>query len=409
MNSRLITLKTYILLTLFLSSPLYAQGFYKDLFWDAGVDLDHTLIPVFQTLGVDMEFIRCDSPARQNDLIAGNENDTNGILLYPDNEPRFKVLYTPGGDSRSHGRSLGERGRQRIRTFFKNGGSYVGICGGAAICSLSREAGTLWDDYYHLWPHYVEQVRMVLSPNLVSQKSSDPLQIHEFSDGRIDSIRFTFGSYPDEKAGPLPQGTKILLRYDSPSTPLHEKIGCWSYKKNDQSGTLIATSAHPENDTTGQKLALTEKIFRYALNGTGAPILKGDLRRGEIRRMNKSTEDNDPAFTKIGDLQIHHFRISLENAVNDFKITLRGETGYHLNVYLKLGGFASPFDADYQNVTEGASKILEISKLDAGDWYIGLECASTVGARMNENGVEYVRQLKVLNGIAYTVQAEWKL
>lgn len=60
----------------------------------------------------------------------GSPEDENGILLYPDGEPRFRMIYVNGGLATQHGRSLGEDGRQRIRDYVAAGGSYLGSCAG---------------------------------------------------------------------------------------------------------------------------------------------------------------------------------------------------------------------------------------------------------------------------------------
>jgi hypothetical protein len=53
----------------------------------------------------------------------GNTNDDNGVLLYPDREPRFMLMYT-GGDYGDHGSAVGATGLKNVQDFFNNGGSY---------------------------------------------------------------------------------------------------------------------------------------------------------------------------------------------------------------------------------------------------------------------------------------------
>ena len=38
-----------------------------------------------------------------NSVISGNASDPNGVLLYPDGEPRFRFVLIFGGSSTSHG------------------------------------------------------------------------------------------------------------------------------------------------------------------------------------------------------------------------------------------------------------------------------------------------------------------
>ena len=104
---------------LFITS--YAQqkqkGFYKDLFMDSGmmltsrVDLaasrlaDFTMESFISTPHSYTEkfsFTDADT-IMQNQLICGSAIDENGILLYPDGAPRFRVVYMNGGRAKAHG------------------------------------------------------------------------------------------------------------------------------------------------------------------------------------------------------------------------------------------------------------------------------------------------------------------
>lgn len=69
----------------------------------------------------------------QRSIIAGNPDDLNGVLLYPDGSPRFHMIYVFGGHSGPHGSTLGNDGRARVKTFYENGGCYVGSCAGAYL------------------------------------------------------------------------------------------------------------------------------------------------------------------------------------------------------------------------------------------------------------------------------------
>jgi hypothetical protein len=116
------------------------EGYYKDLFMDSGVELSsRKSLPAADALGLSMEYIAVgdSGEVRQNRWLVSNPDvDDNGILLYPDGSPRFRMVYVNGGDSLGHGNSLGETGRQRIRDFFHGGGSYSGSCAGAFFSAL---------------------------------------------------------------------------------------------------------------------------------------------------------------------------------------------------------------------------------------------------------------------------------
>ena len=76
--------------------------------------------------------------------------------------------------------------------------------------------------------------------------------------------------------------------------------------------------------------------------------------------------------------------------------------------YVRQAGFAFQDRADYLNTTPGAGKKLRIPRLRAGPWYIGVECASTVRAEPGEHSHAYGGNLEVLNGVPYSITADWE-
>ena len=84
----------------------HTRGYYKDIFMDSGIMLNsRTDLPVTELLGLSMEaFVstkHASSPPqhftladtlRQKELITGSPMDENGILLYPDGAPRFRMI-----------------------------------------------------------------------------------------------------------------------------------------------------------------------------------------------------------------------------------------------------------------------------------------------------------------------------
>ena len=126
------------LLSIILSFQVEAvEGFYKTLFMDGGVGLSEMrTLPAADYLNYSMEYLATNTVSVQTKVMIKNDNDDNGVLLYPDGEPRFKVIFTNGGDNDTHGESLGEEGRGRVRTFYYRGGSYTGACAGAYIATI---------------------------------------------------------------------------------------------------------------------------------------------------------------------------------------------------------------------------------------------------------------------------------
>lgn len=122
-------------------SLVAARGYYKDIFQDAGCALTSYLtLPAASYLGLSYDtmgttYETChkyteEDSVYQHAIVCGTEYDLNGALLYPDNEPRYRMMYHNGGLAASHGRTLTGEGRRNYKTFIANGGSYAGSCAG---------------------------------------------------------------------------------------------------------------------------------------------------------------------------------------------------------------------------------------------------------------------------------------
>jgi glutamine amidotransferase PdxT len=66
----------------------------------------------------DLHFDRLDAEAIRSGALAG-----------------YDVLIQPGGTGSRQGKTLGEEGREQIRTFVAKGGGYLGICAGAYLAT----------------------------------------------------------------------------------------------------------------------------------------------------------------------------------------------------------------------------------------------------------------------------------
>ncbi len=90
-------------------NSLFSQGYYKDIYMDGGIKLTSRQdLPAARRLDQSIEhFITGnDTPESpltlqdtimQQKLFCGCETDLNGILLYPDGAPRFRMIYVNGG------------------------------------------------------------------------------------------------------------------------------------------------------------------------------------------------------------------------------------------------------------------------------------------------------------------------
>lgn len=385
------------------------EGYYKVLFMDGGVSLNSRVtLPAADYLSISMEHLATDQTSTQSNVMISNADDANGRLLYPDGEPRFRAIYTNGGQSSDHGTSLGEEGRGRVRTFYYNGGSYSGSCAGAFIVSLHFESSGINEPYYHIWPGRTKGTLLFTSYTGHFIESGSPLlNYYDFGgDLYIDNVYHNGGCYARTDID-YPANTEVLMRYDYSSKPMHNDPSCWAYKEDNESGRLVVIGSHPESVTGGERLQLMAAMIQYALDGQGSVTVKDTLSNGQARIMNKSTVDNDPAYTKIGDKQYHHFQVDIPQGASNLVVTLDGDTGYHMNLYVNPNNYAFNSTAENKAAASGSYKTITIPNPAAGTWYIGVECATTVTAEKYSWGYDYSGDLSVLNGVSYSITASW--
>ena len=389
------------------------QGFYKDLFLDSGIQIfNYPPMPAALWLGLDTELLSLDEEATEENLeaqrkvICGREDDLNGCLLYPDGEPRFKAMYVYGGLATQHGRSLGAEGLDRIRTFFLNGGSYVGSCAGAYLASVGINVDNFKKDYLGIWPGYSDEVVVEdVYPDYIIPEDSPLLKYYDFGgDGQVDSVMHWNG--PVFKLWDSVPGTEALARNELDGSPLDGNVSIIAYKPSAESGRLVISGGHPENVKDGERRSLMAALLRYAMDGAGRANVKGTLTNGEVIRMTASTADNDPAHTMIGDGQCHHFLLHLDKKARKVKISL--SFAYPLSLRVAEGTFAFKDNAMYtagvdvagtKSLRQESGIELNIKKLPAGDWYICVQ---------NEDRATDEDNAFLLNGVPYTISASWK-
>jgi glutamine amidotransferase-like uncharacterized protein len=409
------------------STLLFPQGYYKDAFMDGGIMLTSMeRLPAADLLGLSIEHFastRYSStfpPTKrdsviQDQLFIGSETDLNGILLYPDGQPRFRMIFVNGGKAASHGLSLKQEGLDNIRHFVAYGGSYVGTCAGAFLSSAATlRSDTVYprEHYLQIWPGVTRATGLLDSyTGMKVVKDSPLLKYNDFGGDRlIDSVRHNGGcmAYQDLH---YPPETEVLLRYDYPyekkGTQIDGEISAWAYKKSEQTGRVVVIGSHPESITGGERLDLMASMIRYALDGNGAPKIKAELYKDSIRKMYKSTLQNCPDSAMIGDKQYHHFTVNIPRDAKNIQIILNGAEDYDLYLYLKKGDFAFRNNAEYKDISLGAAKIMSFDDLSAGLWYVGVECDNTVETVTTPWGVEYTGCLDVLNGVPYSILVKW--
>ena len=393
------------------------EGFYKDLFQDSALRLvETTEYPAAKLLALSYEHLTLiyegnippEEQAIQDLLFIGNEYDDNGVLLYPDGEPRFRCIYVSGGGAGSHGRSLGEEGRKRVRDFYNNGGSYSGSCAGAFICSKGTSTKPVRETYFGIWPAQTFSFSGVFKVANKIPADSPFRRYYDFGgDFYIDDIQHWNG--PSAIFGDPNfwySGTEVCTIYDAPGKAADGHADIWAYKKNADTGRVVPIGSHPERMPFGEQRDLTAAVLRYAMDGQGSPNIKASLESGVARRMN---DNKRSGREKIGDKQYHHFTIDVPEGTNKLTIALRGNDAFNLDLFARKGNFA--FKGKKGVITAANSSIadetINIDNPSAGLWYIAVKGVDTVETTKVSWGWQYCGNLEVLNGVAYTITAGW--
>jgi hypothetical protein len=393
------------------SSP---SGFYKDLFMSSGVNLSsRKSLPAAESLGLSYEYYAGKDAEIQNRLMTGDQHDTNGVLLYPDGAPRFRMIYVNGGGATNHGKSLELSGRQTLRQFFNAGGSYCGSCAGSFLSgrnvdsSSNRRLG-----YLHIFPYNTLNTGLKKEQlDHVIPDDSPLLKYRQFgTENRVEGVYHNNGNWMSLEKGEHLEDTEILAIYDAPGKRPDQGAAIWAYKVKPETGRVVNIGSHPEGVKTGDRLSLTEACFLYSLDGTGATTIKGKLVAGETREMLADTTDKTPEFAKIGDGQIHYFSFQVESCVTKTVINLNTEVDVQLNLYLSqdLPGITTG-DRAYRETGEG-NKTMRV-RLAPGTWYVAVECANRVQAVKDDSESYYVYDdpQGLLNGVAYSVGLQQRL
>ena len=391
------------------------RSYYKDVFLDAGIGLSsRTSLAAASYLKLSLEGVSLSRSQAdpeeyllQDEILAGNQVDENGRLLYPDGQPRYKLLFVNGGDSRTHGQSLNELALQNMRRFVENGGSYVGTCAGAFFASNGYDNHYDYPNYLSIWPGMMIHTGLNNEyTGMIIAESSPLLRYYDFgNDHYVDSIRHNAGGYPVD----LPKGTEVLAYFDTPNiSKVHEKPSVWAYKHSILSGRIVQTGSHPEEVWSGERRDLTAAMIRYALDGRAPVTLKGYLKNGEIREMEKKTSDNNPLYTRIGDLQTHHFASYIPSEAKNVIVEISSLSNYDLSLMMSQDSFAFSDTAEYIVSEPGSKQRLFFPSIREGLWYISVQCLTTVSVERTDYGQAYTGNTEVLNGVPYRISVSWE-
>ena len=395
------------------------KAFYKDVFMDGGVHLSsNTALPVTDYLGLSLEYFTAEDTSEdlavQRKVFSSAPEDINGRLLYPDGAPRYRLVYVNGGNAHTHGESLEAGGRKNFNTFVRSGGCYIGSCAGAYLAAQGSDT-QFYSEYLGLWPSRATNCHLSDSrTGLFIDPDSPLLKYYDFGgDNYVADVYHNGGCYCAEKD--MVPGTVSLARFDydvdgADHNYMHGKAAIWAYKapEDPNYGCVIMCGSHPENVQEGERLDLMAAMVKYVLERQGITTIKGILHKGETRVMNQSAAAEKPEYARIGDMQCHHFAIWIPENAKDIKITLEPLDSYNFKLMLAKDTFAYPEDAQHTfESISGAEATASFASLTPGQWYITVQCTSTVGTAKGTYGTEYT-STGILNGASYKISASWK-
>ncbi len=398
-----------------LEGQVLNRSFYKEVFLDAGISLtSRKSLAAATYLGLSLEGISLpyskpssEERALQIALIAGEPVDLNGRLLYPDGQPRYRMVFVNGGAPASHGSSLGSKGLENMRSFVENGGSYVGTCAGAILAADGYDDFVPCSFLLSVWPGVMIQSRVNnVRLGMFIEENCPLLEYFDFGgDNYVADIRHNNGGIPLN----LLPGTEVLARYDCPDRPIIDsQPSILAYKKSVKSGRVIMEGSHPEEVMDGERRDLTAAMMLYAMDGGGVTTLKGYLKNGEKRVMNKKTTDNIPAYTRIGDLQTHHFAAYIPSDAKNIRVELLSRSNCDFALMMCQDSFAFADVAEYSSSVPGANQKLSFPTIREGLWFIGVKCLTTVTVTETDYGQAYSGKTEVLNGVPYTISISWE-
>jgi len=410
----------WMILFLLGGSSWAQEGYYKDILMDGGIGLTaRKTLPVADYLKLSMEYVALPNNNLTEEehniqamVFTGGEHDDNGRLLYPDGAPRFRAVHVRGGSSFSHGETLGEKGRQHFRDFVAAGGSYVGTCAGFSLSSLCRSdfSPSPYPNYLHLWPakcHYSG----ISGSHYLNHKipaNSPLLKYYDFGgDNYVAGLRHNMGSYAIENDPDYwCAKSEVLMYHDYPGHATDGKVSSLAYKESARTGRLALVGSHPEAEREGEKRDLMAALVRYALDGNGQPRVKGTLQNGVARVMHNNQA---AGHEKIGDKQYHHFTVEITPGTRQLVVVLQGDGVHDLDLFARRGAFAfkGKDDVFASANSTNSNETLTIDNPAAGTWYIGVKGVDTVTTQLEEWGQDYVGDLTVLNGVPYTIVADW--
>ena len=381
---------------------VHRRGYYKDVFMDGGCHLtSRTTLPACPYLGWTLDYLATEDSLFQRKVMVVSDDDANGAILYPDSEPRYRMIYVNGGKANSHGKSLTETGRNRIQNFVTKGGSYVGSCAGAFIA----HSETTTYKYLGLIPASMTSSGLSDSYTGMDIPKDSPLLKYGYDFGGdfyVDSVRHNGGGYM--KPANLPVNGEILATFVKPGWKMDGNGSIWSYKGSNARGRVLVTGSHPEGVTSGERLDLMAAMMLYSTEGAGDVTAKVSLINGTTKNYNRSTGVN----AGVGDKQYHHFKVEIPEGAKNIRLYLDGDSDLDLHLSIRKGDFAWRSDADYLLTQAGCVKSMEWDTLEPGTWYVSVYCPAEITTTCGTTKFSQTGDIEALNGVPYSIQIVWE-
>ena len=390
------------------------DGFYKDIFMDSGKYLtSRKILHAAESLSLSYEYYAGVDQRKQNELMVKSVYDANGVLLFPDGQPRFKMLYVNGGGATRHGETLTTEGLDRIREFYSGGGSYCGSCAGSFFSGRNVDTQAQpRPSYLNIFPYNTFNTGMKnVRVGHVLPKNSPLLNYRQFgADNRVDDVYHNNGNWlPREAIAGSMEDVEILALYDHPGHKVDGGAAIWAYKKSPELGRVVNIGCHPEGSSSGDKLRLTESSFLYAMAGVGQPQIKAHLKLNEQRVMDKFSADGQPALTRIGGSQYHHFTFRVppdQGRQHDrISIEIKGGQSSDLHLYLSRDSLAFRANALHRVTGDQGNKKI-VRRLSPGLWYVSVFCAKRVRT-IEDSLAGFYRTIGnrgLLQGLPYSIE-----
>ena len=388
------------------------EGFYKDVIMDGGTYLtSRKRLPACEAYNISLEYFNAEADTPGDSLFqiqkfVGDETDHNGFLVYPDGKPRFKLFYSCGDKSTSHGRCLADAGRNAVRDYFYHGGSYQGSCAGMFLGSQGKDGVASTLTFYGIWPGMTVSSGLSGSATgMFIEENSPLLDYFDFGgDHYVDSVRHNGGGYAYEMVfGSIP-----MARYDKPGRTMHNQVCIWGWKNTPQQGRVVLCGSHPEEVEEGERRELMGAMMMYAMDGRGCAVLKKELHNGETYTADKDSRDNDPLHAKIGDGQCHHFAVVIPASARNIHFQLEYTGDYEIRLMARKGTFALPSASDRAVNGNANRKEIQFDSVEPGVWYICVDNESRPENNVGPNGnIHYSGKTELLNGIPYKLTVNW--